>query len=296
VFFAAYFIAICDPHHHSPAQIRRWHEWLKRHTAGLGLAMLPQGKASIPVDISGDLPPLAAARTAKPGADTRYVIADPILHALAADLDPPAQLRDTLDALLRGRRSPEQRRAPRQPRNHPYQLLLGLYPISQRLLALSDGGGGQPAPSLPSRQINQSSSGAAFQLTALPHQALAVGEPLLAEAEASTRNGASVGFLARIQRVQIAPGQGIEVGVEKLPGRIMPITITGSATERLRGDTAGLLLHQPDSDGFMLIASRRVYREGDVINVEGPSVRHALRMLGELGRTQRLAYIKVEVA
>jgi hypothetical protein len=294
-FFAALFTAICDPHHHRPGQIRAWHEWLLHNSADLALTTLPQGNASIPVDISGALTPLAAARTAKPGEHTRYVVTDPLREALATDPEAPSGLHETLDDLLRGRRSPDQRQAPRQTRNHPYQLLFGLYPIAQRLLSLSGDTDRPPPTRHDARQVNQSKTGAAFVLPGTLQTPLAVGEPILAEAEAVAGNGATVGFLARIQRVMIDPGRQIEIGVEKLPGRIMPVTISGSASERLRGDTAALLLHRPDIGGFVLIASRRVYREGEIVGVEGPSVRHSLRMRGQPTATPRLSYIDVEV-
>jgi len=295
-FFTTWFTAICDPHHHRPGQIRAWHDWLLHNTADLALSTLPQGKASIPVDISGTLAPLAAARTAKPGEHTRYVVTDALRETLAHDPEAPGGLRETLDDLLRGRHSPDQRQAPRQARSHPYQLLFGLYPIAQRLLSLSGDSDRPPPAGNDSRQVNQSKTGAAFVLPGTLQTPLAVGEPVLAEAEAVASNGATVGFLARIQRVMINPGQQIEIGVEKLPGRIMPVTITGAASDRLRGNTAALLLHRPDTGGFLLIAARRVFREGEIVNVEGPSVRHSLRMRARLNATPRLSYIDVEVA
>jgi hypothetical protein len=295
-FFSTLLTAVCDPHHHRPGQVRAWHDWLLHNTGDLALASLPQGNASIPVDISGALTPLAAARTAKPGEHTRYLVTDPLREALATDPEAPPGLQEALDDLLRGRRSPDQRQAPRQTRNHPYQLLFGLYPIAQRLLSLSGDTDRPPPASSEARQINQSKTGAAFVLPGTLPTPLTIGEPILAEAEAVAGNDARVGFLARIQRVMIEPGQQIEIGVEKLPGRIMPVTISGSASDRLRGDTTALLLHRPDIGGFVLIASRRVYREGEIVNVEGPSVRHSLRMRTQLTATPRLSYIDVEVA
>lgn len=294
-FFAALLTACCDPHHQHPGRVRAWHDWILRHTEGLSLVVLPQGNAAIPVDISGQLAPLAAARFAKPGAETRYVTADPLMAALQADDTAPEDLLDALTDLIRARRAPEQRRAPRQPRNHPYQLLFGLHNIAHRLLSLNGDDDGPPPTIAKGRQIDQSKTGAAFALTGPLHAPLTVGEPLLAEAETTGEHGAPIGFLARIRRLAMPPGQEIEIGVEKLPGRVMPVDVTGSAAERTRGDTSALLIQTRDPQGFMLIAPRRIFREGDLVAVEGPDVRHSLRMLGHAGGSQRLVYIDVEV-
>jgi hypothetical protein len=76
----------------------------------------------------------------------------------------------------------------------------------------------------------------------------------------------------------------------------MAVTVTGAGAERLRGDTGALLLHMADTDRYQLIAGRRAYREHDLLTVEGPSVRHTLRLLGMSASSSRLAYIDVEVA
>lgn len=296
VFFRALLIACCDPHRHRPVQIRTWHAWLARHTAPLSLVVLPQGNAAIPVDISGKLVPLAAARNAKPGPDTRYVAADPLFAAFESDPDAPTDLRDTLTNLIRGRRTPEQRRAPRQPRNQPYQLLFGLHNITHRLVTLSEGDNVAAAPTLASRQLNQSKSGSAFQLPGPLQTELTVGDPLLAQAGGGGPDGAAVGFLARIQRIAVDPAQQVEIGVEKLPGQVMPVSVTGAGAERARGGAGALLLHTRETGHFTLIAPRGVFREGDLVSVEGPNVRHNLRMLALSGGSRRIAFIDVTVA
>lgn len=297
LFFAALFTAYCDPHHHRPSDLAAWHRWLRHHTEGLVLEVLPQGSVSIPVDVSGQLAPLTAARKAKPGPDTRYLVADPLLAALRADEEAPPGLLATLTDLMRGRRSPEQRRAPRQPRNHKYRLLFGLHNIAQRLLAMSGDDDSHQPTTCAGRQINQSKTGSAFELTGQVSAGLVIGEPVLSEAESEDASGnAPVGFLARIQRLVIDPSGRVELGVEKLPGRIMPVTITGAGAERLRGDTAALLLHRADSNSYQLIAARRAFREQDLLSVEGPNVRHSLRLLEMVAGSQRLAFIDVEVA
>lgn len=295
VFFCTLLIACCDPHHHQPARVGAWHAWLERHTDSLALVPLPQGNAAIPIDISGELSPLAAARTAKPGRSTQYVTADTLLEQLKEDPEAPIDLLTTLTALVRGRRTPEQRRAPREALDQPYQLLFGLHNIASRLLSLSNNDAGNGAPIIAGRQINRSKTGAAFTLTGPLRTPPSIGEPVLAEASSRGTNGTAVGFLARVQRVVFDPAQNVDIGVEKVPGRVMPVTITGSAAERVRGDVGALLLHSPERSHYTLIAPKRLFREGDMVSVEGPSVRHNLRMLEQSGGSRRFAYIEVEV-
>lgn len=298
LFFRALVIGLCDPHRHRPAEILAWRDWIGNHTDLLELAILPQGNATIPVDMSGSASPLAAARMGKPGPNMRYVAADGLLEQIRQRSDAPPELHLTLSELIKGRRSPEQRQTARQPRNQPYTLVHGLRNIHQRLIMLAQGPGSHETapPSAPCRQINQSKLGAAFQLQATLNPPLAVAEPVLAETEPSVPGAAPAGFAARIQRLVIDDNGLQEIGVEKLQGRIMPVTLTGQAAQRAQGDIQALLQHRVDSNTFTLIATRSIYREGDHIAVEGPAVRHNLRM-GELyGTSRRTAYIAVEVA
>ncbi len=295
LFYRALLISFCDPHHHRPSQVAAWHEWTGQHTAGLDLAMLPKGRANLPLDISGQSAPLAAARRCKPGPDIRYLTADTFMQTLKEDPEAPAGLLDALDALLKGRRTPEQRQNERQARDHPYRLLQGLRLIHQRLSQLMQGGNTDPDPyALPCRQTNQSKGGAAFRLQGPINPPLMISEPILAEAESTAPDAPPVGFVARIQRLLMDDAKQIEIGVEKLSGRVLPVEITGRATERARGDTLALLQHAADSGRFTLIATRNIYREGDLVNIEGPGVRYNLRLLSLLGASPRVAFIDVE--
>ena len=295
LFYRALLIAFCDPHHYRPSQVAAWREWTGQHTTSLDLAMLPKGRASLPLDISGQSTPLAAARCAKPGPDIRYLAADTFIQTLKEEPEAPAGLLDALDALLKGRRTPEQRQNERQVRDHPYQLLKGLRLIHQRLSELMHGGHADTTPfAFPCRQTNQSKGGAAFRLQGPVNPPLVISEPILAEAERTTPDAPPVGFVARIQRLLMDDAQQIEIGVEKLNGRVLPVELTGRAAERARGDKLALLQHAADSGRFTLIATRSIYREGDMISVEGPGVRYNLRVLNLLGASQRVAFIEVE--
>ena len=274
-----------------------WHRWIGRHADSLELSVLPQGAFSIPVDTSGDLEPLAGARRGKPGPDMRYLVAEEFLRKLHEDHEAPKGLYQALGDLIKGRKSNEQRRSPRQPRNHPFRLLYGLRQVHERLgeltsgMPVSEAGNGHHD----CLQINQSKTGAAFLLQGPLHPPLGIGETILAEAANPKPGGAPLGFIGRIQRMVVDASDRIEVGVEKLAGGLMPVTLTGGAAERARGDTYALLQHNPDSTRLLLLAIRNIYREGDTVIAEGVNSRYTLRMHTLQQTTRRVAYIEVEV-
>jgi hypothetical protein len=296
LFFRALIVTLCDPNNQVPSEVTAWQRWTSEHAGLLSFTLLPQGAFSIPVDISGQLNPLTSARSGKPGTQTRYLAADHFAQKLEDDPEAPAGLRHALIHLVKGRRTPEQRRSARQPRNHPYQLIHGLRNIHCRLEELSQGAPPTRSAVSPvaARQVNQSRFGAAFQLQGPLNPPFSIGEPLLAEAETRPGSGAPVGFSARIRRIFSDDGQRIEIGAEKIQGRLIPVTIVGSAAERSRGDKLGLLQHEVDSGHYVLLASRSIYREGDIVAVEGPSMRYNLRMRRLGGIVHHTAYIDVE--
>jgi hypothetical protein len=297
LFFRALIISLCDPHQYGPGDIVRWHQWMTRHTDLVALGILPQGPFSIPVDLSGELAPLTSARRGKPGPEMRYLDADRLLGRLEEDPSAPKELGAALTDLIKGRKSPEQRQSPRQPRDHPFQMTYGLRNIHARLETLTQGieESGAPPAAVGCRQINQSKSGSAFQLQGPLNPPLTIGEPLLFEAEHRTGGGAAVGFAGQIRRVVALDDQGIEIGVEKLRGRLIPLTISGTAAERARGNTQALLRQSIDDDEYTLLANRMLYREGEKLTAEGPSCNYSLRIKGLLGVVQQTAFIDVEV-
>ena len=297
LFFRALIIGLCDPHHRRPGDILAWHRWIGPHADLLELSILPQGAFSIPIDTSGDLEPLTGARRGKPGPDMRYLIAEEFLRKLHEDQEAPEGLYKALSDLIKGRKSAEQRKSPRQPRNHPFYLLYGLRQVHSRLGELTSGmpiaeaGDGH----LECVQTNQSKTGAAFRLQGPLHPPLGIGETILAEAANPAPGAAPTGFIGRIQRLVADASDRIEIGVEKLAGGLMPVTLSGGAAERARGDTYALLQHSPDSTRLLMLAIRNVYREGDTVIAEGTNSRYTLRMLALQQTTRRVAYIEVEV-
>lgn len=296
LFFRALIIGLCDPHHHRADEVLGWQDWVSAHTDLVELGVLPQGPSAVPVDLSGELAPLTAARRGKPAPEMHYLGTERLLQRLQEDTTAPAGLGAALTGLLRGRKAPEQRQGPRQPRHHPFRMIYGLHNIHARLDALTRGRGDGDAPpaAVACRQVNQSGSGAAFHLRGPLNPPLSVGEPILFEAETRAGNGAVVGFAGRIQRVVMLEDQAIEIGVEKLQGRLIPLVITGSAAERLRGSTHALLQQAVDSGQQTLLATRFLYREGGTLTAESATADHDLRMTRLLGVVQNTAFISVE--
>lgn len=295
IYLRSLLIGCCDPYHHRPGQVLAWRGWTAEHTELLDVSLLPQGAASIPMDTSGTHTPLSAARCGKPGPDMRYLEIGGFLQHLSQDPAAPPGLHETLDQLIKGRRKPEERQTARQPRDHPYRVIFGLREIQPHLEQLvlgQDAAAAQPA--IDARLINQSQTGAAFRLSGPVDIPFVIGEPLLAQASGKSAGGPAVGFTARIRRVMIDAGHEVEIGVEKLEGRVMPVTLSGSAAERARGDTEALLQQCGNGQHFVLIANRSVFREGDQVSVQGPSIRYSLRMQRIRETAKSAAYIDVE--
>lgn len=294
LYLRALLISFCDPYHHRPGNVLNWRDWAAGRTDQMQLSLLPQGAASIPIDTSGAMTPLAAARCGKPGPDMRYLDIGILLKQLEEDTEAPKGLHQALSTLIKGRRKPEQRQTARQPRDHPYQLTFGLRQIHARLNDVLLGqGDDEPDRAIAGRLINQSKTGAAFQLAGPLNPPLVIGEPVLAETRSSLPGAAPAGFVACIRRVLI-DGQLVEIGVEKLDGRILPVALSGSAAERARFDKEGLLQQRAASSAVTLIAAKGLYREGDRISVEGPNVRYELRMQQLTGEAKNIVFITVE--
>ena len=219
------------------------------------------------------------------------------MQRLQEDEEAPASLRQAMTDLIKGRRKSEQRQTERRACNQPYRLIYGLRNIHKRLeeLTLGDDPEASEIRPVPCRQVNQSKYGAAFQLQCPLALPLNVGDPLLAELTGAADNTAPMGFAARIRRVFSGEQQHIEIGVEKIQGRLIPVTIVGATAEKTRGDTQALIQHDADTERYTLLASRSIYREGDTVAAEGTSMRYNLRMLRLSRVVHQTAHIDVEL-
>ncbi|WP_125932144.1 hypothetical protein [Thiosocius teredinicola] len=298
LFFRALIVCACDPNHQVPTDVLAWHHWIGKHAVLLSLSVLPQGAFTIPVDISGAKPPLSCVHAAKPGPEIRYLDIDPLLQAIEEDDDAPPRLLEALSNLIKGRKSPERRAFPRQPRSQPYHLLHGLRVIHEQLSALTQGLAGRDVArgALACLLTDQSKSGAAFRLSGPVSPPLCVGEPVLVQAEGVGPNGAPVGFAGVIKRLVNDGGTHIEIGVEKLLGRLVPVQLIPTAGERGRLDNHALLQQSPTTGKLTLLAGHGVYREGNTLAMESATVRYDVRMRSLLGRSQSTVFIEVELA
>lgn len=297
LFFRALIVSACDPNHHRPTDVLAWHQWIGKHTSQLNLSVLPQGAFTIPVDISGVKPPLSCVHAARPGPEIRYLDIDPVLQAIENDADAPPRLLAALSDLIKGRKNPERRRHPRQPRSQAYHLMHGLRFIHERLSALTQGTAtGQPRYGVvPCLLTDQSKSGAAFRISVPMSSPLCVGEPVLVQTDAVGPNGAPVGFAGVIRRLVNDGENRIEIGVEKLLGRLVPVQVAGPAAERTRGDNFALLQQSPETGKLTLLAGHVVYRQGESVPVDSATVRYTLRMLSLINSVQSTAFIEVEL-
>lgn len=297
LFFRSLLVSLSDPHHHRPNEVLGWLSWLGDHAGGLRLSLLPEGAYAIPVDVSATLPPLAGARRGRPGPDTRYLAVDTVLERLQTATDAPSGLRQALLDVIKGRKTPEQRQSERQPRNQPYRLVYGLRAIHERLAELIQGRPPGPTrqPPLDCTLVNLSRTGAALQLHGPASPPLCVDEPVLAEGAMTGSGGAPVGFAARIRRQVSGDGQQIEIGVEKLTGRLLPVRLRSATAETGRNEPEALLLQDIESGRLTLIAARSRYRDDECVTVEGPNTRYTLRLRSVILAVQHVAYIQVEV-
>lgn len=294
LFYSALVTSLCDPNRRLPGEINRWQRWLADEVDTLELTLLPAGRAAVPIDISGTMPPLAGARQAKPGSSIRYL---DFASLLTASEDGMPDLHQALQELIDGRAQSEQRREHRQPRNHPYTLVFGLRDIHERLRRLTGGSvdSNQLTPGLEAVQADQSRDGACFHLPTLSDTRLSVGDPVLAKAADGDVQAAHAGFAAVLRRLANRPDGQAEIGVEKLRGRLIPVEIQASAGGNRHLSPYALLQQHADTGRLQLLAARGWYRERDVLNVASGDTGYRLRVRGLASEMRNTVRIDVEL-
>lgn len=294
LFYSALVISLCDPNRRLPGEIHRWQHWLADHVDGLQLSLLPAGTAAVPIDVGGAVPPLAGARKSRPGTDIRYLDCAPLLAASESAMP---DLHQAMRELIAGRTQPEQRREPRQARNHPYLLMFGLRDIHARLLRLTQGAedNNQLPPGSQAVQVDQSRDGACFRFVAPPDLKPSVGDPILAEAIAGDARAANVGFTAVLRRFANHSDGQTEIGVEKLRGRLIPVSIQASAGGNRHLSPLALLQQHADTGRLQLLAARGWYRENDTLTIVSGSVTYRLRMRQLYSQTRNTVRVEIEL-
>jgi len=275
VFFSTLVLLLCDPYRLPRQNITRLIASLGDLAEHLSISSSSEAGYRIALDQGARVPPLRRARqelAPRPG--TRYLQLDDFLEQLKHRGLPgdngvlAGWLSASLCGLADKAQGREARRHPRQKREADYHFVHGMQGVHKRLSALRSGEarhtgpdpgseivlGGQPLstvePGTPCRQIDQSRSGASFMLsekTALPP----VGCWVLFEADTRDRGR---GFVAQVRRCLNLDTRGHEIGVEKLPGRVIPVTF---GLEK----QVGLLCLDREEKQLQLIAPGGSFRE-----------------------------------
>lgn len=307
LFFGNLLFLLADPLHLAPATA-----WAM-FDAAVQLAHLVEFEAGgqrcadgIPVDMTGACPPLTLARQPELAvwADCRCLRLGPLLRHLESQAGVPGDApAAALHAALRTLATQHGRVFPRHPRSAEYRLFAGLHAIQQRLVELAGGPAAPPpapAPGRPRalpqaappppqicRQINYSVGGAAFLLELRTAARLDIGTLVLFETGAPDNPQRQVGFVGRVRR-RLQRGEGLlEIGVEKLGGRVFPVTISAH-----RGSGLALLHQETDSQALELYAPSGSFRAAAVLELNGPAGPQRVR-LGSLreqtGEIERIA-------
>jgi len=230
----------------------------------------------IPLDMTGQVPPLRFAREVHARQATDFLQLDEFLtqlqhRGLADDSGLPGEwLLDSLSVLARGDDEEQQRHHARSQRSADYQFFSGLELIHERLSELQAGAvPGQdqaetpdavvveeiidflPESGIACRQADHSLDGGRFILPA-GTPAPVIGSWVLFEAAETPGSQSGIGFVGQVKR-HLYFDNGSEIGVEKLHGSVIPVTIGVAGA-------AALLQADRQKHEFMLIAPHGSFR------------------------------------
>ncbi len=259
---AALLLLLADTYRYPLADTRSLIQALPELAPELRLHRASTGRPEIPLLLHSDVSPLDFARRPHGQAPSHYLRIDRLLARLRelGRADPEQETAQLLErdllALLKGKR---ERCYPREIRNANYRCVHGLEAVHERLLQLqlSEGMASIPGPGevteseqhrISCRQNDISVGGASFILSA-DTPTPTPGAWLLFESTQQERSG----FVARLRRRLVDDNQYQYIGVERLPGHVIPVT---AGTLRL----PALLHAQPRHQRFRLIAPRGHYR------------------------------------
>lgn len=252
LFFSTLALLLADPYRLPSGALGRLCSGMSKLASYLRYSNSEKAHYRVPVDLSGQLPPLRYARQQTNSPQTAYLQLDEFLSHLSQQGLPNDDgslalwLRDSLLQLSARDRGQDGRRHQRQTRIADYRFHGSLRDVQNRLREIQLGS----TPSthetagivleeeatqalltlgIPCRQIDHSSSGARF-LLGNPKNAPDIGDWLLFETEST--KGAQ-GFVARVQRRLRLDNAQFELGVEKLQGTLIPVLVGHQQTPGL---------------------------------------------------------------
>lgn len=247
VFHTALLTLLADPYRLDPSEIDTLVGGIGALAHHLHISQSPKGQHQLAIDPSGQIPPLRFARLQPAAQQTPTLKLDAFLAALdqqgiPGDDDKHIEkwLRQTLLSLSGLPEQKEARRYTRYPRVAPYRCTIGLSAITQRLRDIQQG----PSDVIEMHGIQLETSSSALDLTngteceqrdhslsgacfmmpntrAIPD----VHDWVLFE---SADKASHQGFVARVKRRVQTQNDAIEIGVEKLPGSLVPVTLGNS--------------------------------------------------------------------
>lgn len=248
VFFSTLILLLSDPYRLVKESVASLEQSLGELAEFLRINDSGEANYRIAIDLSGRLPPLRHARQSTVASEqSHFLQLDEFFiqidrQGLPQDDGTLARwLIDTLRELALKPNGREARRHERQKREADYHFVHSLDKVYQRLNEIqtgqrseqqSDNRSGiilddeKTLPSIelgiPCRQLDQSVCGAGFMLSP-ETQIPPVGSWVLFEADEQHQGGR--GFIGQIRRCLKFDDQGTEIGVEKLRGSVVPVTL-----------------------------------------------------------------------
>ena len=249
LFFGSLLFLLCDPLRLPPLTTWQLFAAAVRYAPTLELHAAKTQFPGIPVDATGNTPPLIFARQPRSSAheQSEYLKIDRLIKTLndAEADDVTGLLLRTVTELSTNRTTMTVRREERHRRIAEYRMFVGLIGIQRRLSQFSraapnrhDRAPAAPAPrydpqAIPKHvichQLDQSQHGAGFVLENGSSRSVLVGDLVLMETDSRRDATCSVGFVARVRRLLLRNDGLLEIGVEKLDGRLKPVNIKGYA-------------------------------------------------------------------
>jgi hypothetical protein len=291
LFFGALLYQLADPLRLPPRASWALYDEALAAAAEVDFVSGPAGPGSVVIDATGAVPPLAGARhPPRQPPRRRFVLPlGRLLEAAGGDTgyDRLAECLRTLEPALNPTPG---RRQQRQIRDCALLLHAGFAMVHRRLAAIRRRGRAPEgdvavAQGVACRQLDDSAAGAALVVERRRHAAVQIGDLVLLEHPAGDP---ARGFVARVRRLRLREPGRLEIGVEKLPGRIAPAQLLGEGR-----DGRALLHREPAAGRLELYGPAARLAVGAELELEVAGATLRLQVLGERERGPHLARVSV---